>query len=380
LSKEQVSAKLDSSQEISSKGFESPHHDPQHQSPHHAKETIETVAAAFKEEATAIDKQIQDLGKSILLNHLLGMSSEDAEAKAQQAREAEKRRIEAELRKARLKEKAARDPHKKIQLRLENKRRFEMHTLDKAGIPTKEVDFQNHLGCETIKMVDVLSLRTKCQGLSQGIHSVQELVEMQQRRERALRLSSSAPSLMGGSTTMGSSLMMGQSTTTMNSATLLPSEMSWEERFQKASHQRRCVTSETIVRKLNSMRAPPDRLPQAFDVFDYCNPDTRGDWGNDCFGFIARGDSMGTTAGKPAYTSEGNDSFGSAEDLQPLQTTIRPVARQSVSGDSGQMGQTGQLQIPGSNPSSPARRGSFSKGADLGRRASFSKGETSVPL
>merc|ERR1719181_1936809 len=114
----------------------------------------------FRNKVLAMESQIADLGKSLQMQRY---SKEDIEAKANEEREAEKRRREAELRKARMKEKAARDPHRKIQLRLENKRRFEMDTLDHAGIPTKEVDFQNHLGCETIKMVDVLSLRTKCQ-------------------------------------------------------------------------------------------------------------------------------------------------------------------------------------------------------------------------
>merc|ERR1740130_645284 len=108
--------------------------------------------------------------------------------------EAEKRKKEAELRKARIKEKAARDPHKKIQLRLENKRRFEMDTLDKIGIPTTTFSVQNNISIENVKIVDILSLRGKCQGLTEGIHSVHELVELQQRREKSLRLSAASAS------------------------------------------------------------------------------------------------------------------------------------------------------------------------------------------
>merc|ERR1712070_64046 len=93
-------------------------------------------------------------------------SEEEAEAKANEEREAERRRRDAELRKARMKEKAARDPHRKIQLRIENKRRFEMDTLDQAGIPTTGVTFQGRSGSEKVNLVDVDALRSKCQGLT----------------------------------------------------------------------------------------------------------------------------------------------------------------------------------------------------------------------
>merc|ERR1711976_972901 len=103
------------------------------------------LEAEFQEEVIAMESQIADIGKSLQMNKF---SKEEAEAKALEEREAEKRRRELELRKARLKEKAARDPHRKIQLRLENKKRFEMDTLDQAGIPTTDVTFQGHGGCE----------------------------------------------------------------------------------------------------------------------------------------------------------------------------------------------------------------------------------------
>merc|ERR1719181_2592412 len=125
----------------------------------------------FRNKVLAMESQIADLGKSLQMQRY---SKEDIEAKAIEEREAEKRRREAELRKARLKEKAARDPHRKIQLRLENKRRFEMDTLDKAGIPMANVQLVNFGGKETVSLVDVQALKCQCQGLAQGIHSVRD--------------------------------------------------------------------------------------------------------------------------------------------------------------------------------------------------------------
>ena len=63
----------------------------------------------------------QELAKSILFQHLeRGSVEERAAAKAEEA----KRRREQELRRARKKEQMARDPKRKVALKIENKRRF----------------------------------------------------------------------------------------------------------------------------------------------------------------------------------------------------------------------------------------------------------------
>jgi len=162
------------------------------------KMNIDVLTAEFQDEVNAMESQMADIGKSLQMSRF-GADGSASEAKRQEEREAEKRRREAELRKARLQEKNARDPHKKIQLRLENKRRFEMDTLDDAGIPTTDFIFQSSKGngSEKLRVVDVQALRSKCQGLTEGIHSVSKLVELRQRRDQASRLamSSSMPSL-----------------------------------------------------------------------------------------------------------------------------------------------------------------------------------------
>jgi len=202
-SQEQVSVKLDSSLVIDRKGMHVEQATAQlstapPESPGSNKQKMETIAARFNDEVTAVESQIADLGKSLQLNNFLKDDESDVEAKAQEEREAAKKRREVEIRKARLKEKSARDPHRKVKLRLENKRRFDMDSLDETGIPTTKVTFRGLKGCENMRLVDVQALRSKCHGLTEGIHSVHKLVEMQQRKDVmhvSLMRPSSTPSL-----------------------------------------------------------------------------------------------------------------------------------------------------------------------------------------
>lgn len=202
-SQEQVAVKLDSSQAIDRKGMNAEQATAQlssapPESPGSRKQNMETIAAQFNDEVIAMESQIADLGKSLQLNNFLKDGDSDAEAKAHEEREAAKKRREAEIRKARLKEKSARDPHRKVKLRLENKRRFDMDSIDEAGIPTTKVTFRGLKGCENMRLVDVQALRSKCHGLTEGIHSVHKLVEMQQRKDVmhvSLMRPSSTPSL-----------------------------------------------------------------------------------------------------------------------------------------------------------------------------------------
>lgn len=257
LSAEHAIAKIDESREANCIKLETGpvQTDPLSEPPAGMKDNVEMLAETFNMEVAAIECQLEDLGNSLAMSHLVN-DGDRAEARAREEREAERRRHEAELRKARLKEKAARDPRRKIQLKLENKRRFEIDTLDGAGIPTTEVSVQGHRGGEKMRLVDVRALRSKCRGLSEGIHSVHQLVELQERKEKAyaaLKTSSSMPTL-------------GHEKNNPDDA-ILPSQVSWEDRYQRARHQKRCLTSESLVRKLEAMRTRPDRLPPACDAF-----------------------------------------------------------------------------------------------------------------
>jgi len=176
------------------------------------------------------------MGKNIQMSRY---SAEEIEAKANEEREAEKRRRDAELRKARMREKAARDPHRKIQLRLENKRRFDMDSVDQADIPTTNVSFQGHGGSEKMSMVDVKALRSKCQGLTEGIHSVAKLVEMRQRKENSLRQSSPR---VAGNMMMSSSMPSIPSDVVSGGESLQPFRATCGNRIFQSGGQRRGPT------------------------------------------------------------------------------------------------------------------------------------------
>lgn len=193
-SQQVAAAKLDLSQHINNKKAISRHDAVVLDSPTDRQQKMDMLAAEFNEEVTAMENQMADLGKSLQMNRY---SKQEVAAKANEEREAEKRRREAEIRKARLKEKSARDPHRKIQIKLENRRRFEMDNIDQAGIPTTNVNIKGEWGSERMRMVDVQALRSKCQGLTEGIHSVSKLVELQQRKARAAgsMMSTSMPNL-----------------------------------------------------------------------------------------------------------------------------------------------------------------------------------------
>lgn len=149
----------------------------------------------------------------------------------------------------------ARDPHRKIQLRLETKRRFEMDTLDQAGIPTTKVTVKGLNGYEKMKLVDVQALRSKCQGLSEGIHSVHKLVELQQRKDSSMQHSST----FGPSSLMASSSMPTLGSLSMPSEEAFAHEPGrWKDRYQKSSRQ--FPSSGTSLHTAKLMQTSPDRF------------------------------------------------------------------------------------------------------------------------
>merc|ERR1719506_630995 len=116
---------------------------------------------------------------------------------------------------------------------------------------------------------------------------------MQKRRERSIRLSSgSATGSLFMTNSMPNMSMFSFENSLLSDETL--QQMSHEDRSRRAFLQRRALTSENVVRRLNSMRgAHPDRLPQSYDVFEHCSADTRGDWGaQDAYGCFARDDRL----------------------------------------------------------------------------------------
>merc|ERR1712217_466164 len=93
---------------------------------------------------------------------------------------------------------------RKVQLRLENERRFRDEDADKTGIPMSTIEVQGQNGREQVALVDVRLIQSRCLFLDEGTHDVGEMLCTQKRKEqqrqraaltKSMKLSASAPSL-----------------------------------------------------------------------------------------------------------------------------------------------------------------------------------------
>ncbi|CAK9020134.1 unnamed protein product [Durusdinium trenchii] len=143
----------------------------------------------FVKDLSDLDHHIQDLAKSILFQHLERASIEErAAAKAEEAR----RRREAELRRARKKEQMARDPKRKVALKIENKRRFSTEEEDSGGqkkhhsIPLRYYEVYGEKGSEKINIVDILKIQSQCEMLNES-GGVDQMLDSRHRSEKLQR-------------------------------------------------------------------------------------------------------------------------------------------------------------------------------------------------
>lgn len=224
-------------------------------------ENVESIKEAFLDEASACYRRIEVLGRSIRFDHL-GNDEESKEAILRAEREAEKLRREADLRRARKREQMARDPHRKVTLRLDNKRRFEMDSLDKAGVPMRQESFVGTKGCETVDLVDVRVLRSSCKGLVEGLN-VREILDKVEHSERQVRMmSATSPSLPQDASM---SATTGEAMYKTDSEVLCKTP--YEERLKRVYNRRQSVRVDGIMKKLSLMRTPPGKLPFNFNIF-----------------------------------------------------------------------------------------------------------------
>eukprot|EP00928_Gymnodinium_smaydae_P069480 TRINITY_DN5299_c0_g2_i1.p2 TRINITY_DN5299_c0_g2~~TRINITY_DN5299_c0_g2_i1.p2 ORF type:complete len:351 (-),score=90.79 TRINITY_DN5299_c0_g2_i1:107-1159(-) len=153
------------------------------------------AARAFQEGARAIEQLLEGVGRSGRMDYLLDRDAQEARKRAL-ALEEERRQQELELRRARRRERDIRDPHKKVALKLENRRRFERDmSMRSEAIPTCRVDFAGGAGgLERVELVDVGQLRARCHQLGEG-DTVKTLLDRQRRNEQRERLSSSTSRL-----------------------------------------------------------------------------------------------------------------------------------------------------------------------------------------
>eukprot|EP00931_Biecheleriopsis_adriatica_P092567 TRINITY_DN66371_c0_g1_i1.p1 TRINITY_DN66371_c0_g1~~TRINITY_DN66371_c0_g1_i1.p1 ORF type:complete len:318 (-),score=51.11 TRINITY_DN66371_c0_g1_i1:109-1062(-) len=161
---------------------------PQDTSPKHSAATVEEVDADLREElfqkkAADVSRMLEGIARNVRLDHLSG---DNREAKLKAERDEERRCREAEERRARQRERQARDPQKKVALKLENRRRFgRTSSVCGPSVPMHEVEVSGQAGNDKVGMVDVASLRNRCQRLNPGsITSVDLLLQDQRRRER----------------------------------------------------------------------------------------------------------------------------------------------------------------------------------------------------
>lgn len=141
---------------------------------------------SFVKDLIDVDHHIQDLAKSILFQHLERASIEErAAAKAEEAR----RRKEAELRRARKKEQMARDPKRKVALKIENKRRFSDEEDGKPkdrSIPLRHYEVYGEKGSEKVNIVDILKIQSQCEMLNES-GGVDQMLEQRHRSEKLQR-------------------------------------------------------------------------------------------------------------------------------------------------------------------------------------------------
>merc|ERR1712176_702437 len=103
---------------------------------------------------------MEDLGKSIRMEHLANSGAEE-----RARREREQRRKE--------------------QLRLEYKRRFEDDSdKTKDLIPMAKMEVTGLKGRETVNLVDIRMIQSKCLFLDDGTHGVKDMLRTQRRQEQ----------------------------------------------------------------------------------------------------------------------------------------------------------------------------------------------------
>lgn len=135
-----------------------------------------TNTTAFDRAFASVDGLLEKLGQHSSSTETL------EEVRLRHEREAERRRKEELLRRARKREQDARDPHRKLALKIENRRQLEVQ--QHSSVPMVGVSFTGGVGGpDQVSMVDVCMLRSRCKQLGEGT-SVRSLLDMQRHQDR----------------------------------------------------------------------------------------------------------------------------------------------------------------------------------------------------
>lgn len=185
--------------------------------------------------------------------------------------------LQEEKRKAtRKKEQAASDPRKKVAIRIETFRQnFPVDSPDFPGnaIPMCSVQVEGPLGPETVSLVDVEGLRSRCL-ISGPTPNIDDLLDRQRRTAAKLRgtaspradrsvdllsLTPRSPGVRSCTSTMSFGL---------NSQTF--SALTWDDRRRQANAMRQASKVEDVLRKLCSMRCLPTDMQIDFASLQAC--------------------------------------------------------------------------------------------------------------
>eukprot|EP00933_Yihiella_yeosuensis_P037822 TRINITY_DN31815_c0_g1_i1.p1 TRINITY_DN31815_c0_g1~~TRINITY_DN31815_c0_g1_i1.p1 ORF type:complete len:897 (-),score=182.05 TRINITY_DN31815_c0_g1_i1:320-3010(-) len=241
-----------------------------------AQEEAEALAQVnregFAKALAEINSEIEECGKSIRFEHLEKGAQDD---KAQAAREEARRRKEAELRRARKKEQMARDPKRKVALRIENQRRFADIAGKKKHIPLQGYEVHGKAGPEKVQIVDILGIKNQCQFIDSpcSVPSMLEIIEREEKHRRIARAnqkhleSKSAASTALPESSLSSDLLGNQ-------VSGLTAGASWEEKQEKAADKRRSTFVQVTLQKVSAFRSdwhqelPFDMEKQGQEAFE----------------------------------------------------------------------------------------------------------------
>ncbi|CAL1133173.1 unnamed protein product [Cladocopium goreaui] len=235
------------------------------------RDSIDTLAETFGRDMRGVTDRLDDIVRNLRFEDL----------KSKHEKEERKRReeelLQEEKRKAtRKKEQAASDPRKKVAIRIETFRQnFPVDSPDFPGnaIPMCSVQVEGPLGPETVSLVDVEGLRSRCL-ISGPTPNIDDLLDRQRRTAAKLRgtaspradrsvdllsLTPRSPGVRSCTSTMSFGL---------NSQTF--SALTWDDRRRQANAMRQASKVEDVLRKLCSMRCLPTDMQIDFASLQAC--------------------------------------------------------------------------------------------------------------
>lgn len=202
----------------------------------------------FVQGVNSLNHQIEELSKSLRLEHLEKRGHDKRDA----AREEAKRQKEAELRRLRKKEQMARDPKRKVVLKIESQRhcRDDDDKEKQHPIPMHIYEVYSLSGSSKVDIVDVLAIKNKCEALNQSA-TVKSMLEVREREERLQRVVAYGAQPLTPQCDKNLNVKVRKFTDSISTASLL----SYEERCERAAQVRREHEVESAVLKMSNFRS-----------------------------------------------------------------------------------------------------------------------------